>query len=93
MLSFNCLILITLRGQGIGAEADPVGEEDFFEGADLVGFVGGGGSLFPGIPGFGIPDSEGQVVAGAIQEFIGFGGLGGAVHAAGLKFLNLLHIE
>jgi len=49
--------------------------------------------LFPGIFCFGIPDPEGEVVAGAIQEFIGFCGLGGAINVSELKFLNLLHIE
>ena len=82
-----------LRAEGIGAEADPVREQDFFKGAGKVGFVGGGGSLFPGIFCFGIPDPEGEMVAGAIQEFVGFGGLGSAVNLIELKFLNLLHIE
>jgi hypothetical protein len=43
----------------------------------LVGFIGRGGNLFPGIFGFGIPDPEGEVVAGTFYEFIGFGGFGG----------------
>ena len=33
------------------------------------------------------------LVAGAIQEFVGFGGLGSAINLIELKFLNLLHIE
>ena len=85
--------LFALRPECVGTEADPVREQNFFKGAGLVGFIGGGGGLFPGIFGFGIPDPEGEVVTGAIQEFIGLGGLGGAINAAELKFLNLLHIE
>jgi hypothetical protein len=49
--------------------------------------------LFPGIFCFGIPDPEGEVVARAIQEFIGFGGLGGAINVIELELFNLLHIE
>ena len=49
--------------------------------------------MFPGIFCLGIPDTEGEVVAGAIQKLIGLGGLGGAINVSELKFLNLLHIE
>ena len=49
--------------------------------------------LFPGIPGFGIPDPEGEDMAVPVDEFVGLGGFGGGIEAAGLEFLNLLHIE
>ena len=52
------LRLFPFRAKGVGTEADPVIEEDFFKGPGGIGLKGGGGELFPGIPGFGIPDPE-----------------------------------
>ena len=79
--------------EGIGAEADPVREEDFFESPGFIGLEGGNPKLFPGITGFGISDPENKAVAIPVQEFISFGGLGDDVNVTELKFLNLLHIE
>ena len=72
-------------------EADPVLEEDFFEGPGFIGLEGGGGELFPGIIGFGIPDPENEAVPIPIDELVGPGGFGGGVKAIELEFLNLLH--
>ena len=80
-----------LGGEG-RPEADPVGEEDFFEGTGLVGFVSGGGDLFPGVPGLGIPDPEGQGVAVPVNEFVGFRGSGDGVNVVELELLYLLHV-
>ena len=76
----------------VAPEAGSVREEDFFEGPRGVGFKGRCGSLFPGIIGFGITAAEGEDVAVPVDEFVGFDGFGGGVKAAGLKFLNLLHV-
>ena len=76
----------------VAPEAGSVREEDFFEGPGGVGLIGGSGGLFPGIPGFGIPAPEGEDVAVPVDEFVGFDGFGGGVKAAGLEFLNLLHV-
>ena len=48
--------------------------------------------MFPGVPGLGIPDSEGQKVAVPVDGFIGLGGFGGGVDAVELEFLDFLHI-
>lgn len=74
-------------------ESDSVRKQDFFKGPGFIGLIGRNTELFPGIPGFGIPDPENKAVAIPVQEFIGLGGFGGGVKAAELEFLNLLHIE
>lgn len=81
------------RATGVGPEPDPVGEEDFFKGPGLIGLVGGGCELLPGIPGFGIPNPEGEGMTIPVDQFVGLGGFGGGVKAAELEFLNLLHVE
>lgn len=81
-----------IRSAG-GAQAHPVGEENFFEGTGLVGFIEGCCLCFPGIPRFGVLYPESQEMAIPANEFISFGGLGGAINASKLKLLDLLHIE
>ena len=76
----------------VRAEADPVGEENFFKGSGCVGFIGGGGSLFPGIPGFGISDPESEEMVIPVDEFVNLSGFGGGIKAAELEFLDCLHI-
>ncbi len=82
-----------VRAPGIGPETDAILEEDGFEGPGFVGLEGGSGELFPGIIGFGIPDPEDEAVPVPVDELIGLDGFGGGVEAAGLEFLNLLHVE
>ena len=67
--------MVKIRSAG-GAKAHPVGEEYFFEGPGFVGFIERSGLRFPGIPGLGIPDPEGQEMAIPANEFISSGGLG-----------------
>ena len=76
----------------VAPEAGSVREENFFEGPGCVGLIGRCGGLFPGIPGFGIPAPEDEDVAVPVDKFVGLDGFGGGVEAAGLKFLNLLHV-
>ena len=84
--------MVKIRSAG-GAKAHPVGEENFFEGPDFVGFIERSDLRFPGIPRLGIPDPEGQEMAIPANEFISSGALGCGINAPKLKFLNLLHLE
>jgi hypothetical protein len=83
---------IPIRAQSVRSEAGAIGKEDFFKGPDFIGLKGRCRQLFPGIPGFGIPDPEGQKVAVPVDEFVGLGGFLGGVKATEPEFLNLLHI-
>ena len=67
-LGRHALDFFGVRAPGIGPEADPVIEEDFFEGPGFIGFVGGSGELLPGIIGFGIPDPENEAVTIPVDE-------------------------
>lgn len=86
-------ILFGVRAPGIGPEADAILEEDGFKSSVFIGLIGGGSELFPGIIGFRIPDPENKAMAIPVDEFIGLGGFGGGVEAAGLEFLDLLHVD
>lgn len=75
------------------SEADPVSEENLFEGSVLIGLIGGDGRGFTGGGVFGFPDPEDQVMVISFDEFVGLGALGTEINVADLEFLNLLHIE
>ena len=85
--------LLGVRAPGVGPEADPILEEDDFKSPGLIGLIGGGGELFPGIPGFGVPDPENEAMPVPVDEFVGLGGSGGGIKAAEVEFLNLLHVD
>ena len=53
---------------GIGAEPNPVREEDLFKGPGFIGLVFRSCKLFPGVPGFDISAPDNQIVAISVNE-------------------------